>query len=146
MALSERDDFEHQLQVEPATEADTFKSVHPPWHHPHQKTVNGAIMLGQSTFAACQTVPEGFAVHALHAHVVKAAPIGSSLQYEVEQVSTTTRTACRIVRVMEAGIVRVLATFSFMKPSKEDDTRQPFDYVPEPSRDTLEAASRPIDP
>ncbi|KAF2159802.1 hypothetical protein M409DRAFT_29801 [Zasmidium cellare ATCC 36951] len=146
MAHSNRDDFEHQLQIRPAAQTDTFEVVYPPWHHPHQKAVNGAIMLGQSTLAACQTVPEGFTVHALHAHFVKAAPIGSTLHYEVERVSTTTRTACRIVRVMQTGIVRVLATFSFMKPSKEDETRQPFDHVPEPSRDTLEAAARPIDP
>ncbi|KAK4496131.1 hypothetical protein PRZ48_012110 [Zasmidium cellare] len=146
MDRSKLDDFEHQLQIKPATQADTFEAVYPPWHHPHVKAVTGSLMLAQSTLAAYETVPEGHAVHALHAHFVKAAPIDISLQYKVERISTTARTACRIVRVVQNGVVSVLATFNFMRPSQEDETRQPFDHVPEPSRDTLVAASRRIDP
>lgn len=139
-------DFEEQLRVVPTTEEDVFTNRYPAWYLPHNPVISGAIMLGQSALSAYETIPNGFTLYAVQAQFLKPGNPQQALQYHVQRIQTTPRTACRVVHFKQAGVIKMMVTLSFMAPSREDKVPQRFECIPRPSKATLRAAATPIDP
>ncbi|KAK4499533.1 hypothetical protein PRZ48_010049 [Zasmidium cellare] len=138
--------LEQQLSVVSTDSTDVFRGRYEAWGHVGVSHLMGSPIMGQAALAAYETVPSNFSLHSVHARFLGAGVRGIPLEYEVQRITSTKRSACRIVQAKQKGVVKVMHTFNFTAPAPEDSRPQLFDYIPTPSKDTLQAASTPHDP
>ena len=121
------------VTLEPA-EDDVYLGHSPryPWGR-----VYGGLVVAQALRAACHSVPEGFAVHSLHAYFILGGTHDEPIRYEVDRIrngrSFTTR---RVVAHQSSGAILNLSA-SFHKP--EEDASVQLANMPEglPAPETL---------
>ncbi|KAF2164312.1 hypothetical protein M409DRAFT_25191 [Zasmidium cellare ATCC 36951] len=137
--------LEQQLSVVPTDGKDSYTGRYEAWGHNGVPHLMGSVVMGQAALAAYETVPQNFSLHSVHSRFLGAGMKSVPIQYEVQRVTTTSRSACRVVQAKQKGVVKVMNTFNFTGPAPEDRTPQIFDHVPKPSSETLAAASTPTD-
>ncbi|HSV83140.1 MAG TPA: acyl-CoA thioesterase domain-containing protein [Ramlibacter sp.] len=95
--------------------------------------IYGGQLLAQALVAMARTVPEGLAIHSLHAHFLRAGDIAQDVVYSVTPALDSRRFAARHVVAQQGGPAIFMASASFHAPEGTHQRFAPQPPVPAPA-------------